>query len=155
MDFSSLTQKIKEATKPLMEKANPLFAKAKDVGYKALEFTEKQLRRTPLVLKSHDELVEIQTNKRCILICYDEKDASAREILLRSPIWAAKAFSDIAELRFLEVGTAPAVTEELGVNTRLDMRVWYIGEMTFHSTGLEEILAWWDTRCYDGKTDRK
>jgi hypothetical protein len=153
MDFTSLKQKFQDATKPLMEKAAPLLDKAKDVGVKALDFTQKQLQNTPVVLKTVDELTDLRTKKRVILIAYDQSDASSREVLLRSPVWMARAFSDIAELRFVEIEWASAVRDHLGIKTPLDMRVWYIWEETFHSTDLRDILKWWDTRCYDGKDE--
>jgi hypothetical protein len=155
MDFSSLKQKLQDATKPLMEKAAPLLDKAKDAWYKALDFTQKQLQNTPLILKTRDEYIEVLTKKRCILISYDETDESSREILLRTPIWATKAFSDVAELRIAEVSRASELMREINVTTPIDMRVWYIGERTFHSTDIGEILKWWETRCYDSKTEEK
>jgi hypothetical protein len=155
MDFSSLKQKLQDATKPLMEKAAPLLDKAKDAWAKALDFTQKQLQNTPVVLKTVDELTNLKTNKRVIVIAYDQSHTSSREVLLRSPVWMAKAFSDIAELRFVESGSSSDLTNHLGISTPLDMHVWYIGEETFRSTALAEILGWWDSRCYDGKDESR
>jgi hypothetical protein len=41
MNWNSLTSKL-----------DPYFDKAKEAGYKALDFTQKQLQNTPIVLKT-------------------------------------------------------------------------------------------------------
>jgi hypothetical protein len=155
MDWSSLTSTLKPLTdkvSPIVEKASPYLDRAKTAGYKALDFTQKQLQNTPLILKTHDELIELRTKKRVILITYDETHTDAREILLRSPVWSAKAWSDAAELRFVEMKVWSEIATELGVTSSVDMRVWYIWEETYHGMSIESILSWWETRCYDGKS---
>jgi hypothetical protein len=140
MDWKSLTSKL-----------DPYIDKAKDAGYKALDFTQKQLQNTPVVLKTMQEYTLLRTSKRFVLITYDESDPLSREIILRSPVWSAQAWSDAAELRFVEVSSGPDIVWNLGINTTVDMRVWYIGNETFHGTDVETIKKWWKTRCYDGK----
>jgi hypothetical protein len=132
-------------------KLDPFFDKAKEAGYKALDFTQKQLQNTPIVLKTIDEYTLLRTSKRFVLIAYDEKDPIAREILLRSPVWSAQAWSDAAELRFVEISSAPDIIRNLGITTSMDMRVWYAGEETFRGSDIDSIKKWWKTRCYDGK----
>jgi hypothetical protein len=149
MDWKSLTSKLD----PLMTKLDPLFDKAKDAGYRALDFTQKQLQNTPIVLKTVGEYELLRTSKRFVLIAYDEADPITRDIILRSPVWSAQAWSDAAELRFVEVSSSPDIVRNLGITTSIDMRVWYIGNETFHATDLEEIKKWWKTRCYDGKSE--
>jgi hypothetical protein len=147
MDWNTLTSKLD----PLMTKLDPLFEKAKDAGYKALDFTQKQLQNTPIVLKTIGEYELLRTSKRSVLITYDESDPLSREIILRSPVWSAQAWSDAAELRFVEVSSGPDIVRNLGITTPVDMRVWYTGNETFHSTDPEAIKKWWKMRCYDGK----
>ena len=149
MDWKSLTTKLD----PLMAKLDPFFDKAKNAGYKALDFTQKQLQNTPLVLKTLEEYNLLRSSKRFILISYDETDPLAREVLLRSPVWSAQAWSDAAEFRFVEASNASDIIQTLGITSAIDMRVWYTGEETFHSTDLESIKTWWKTRCYDGKKE--
>ena len=146
MNWKSLTAKLD----PLTAKLNPFFDKAKDVGFKALDFTQKQLQNTPIVLKTLQEYTLLRESKRFILIAYDEDDILAREVLLRSPVWGTQAWSDAAEIRFVEVSSAPDIVRNLDITTPLDMRVWYIGSETFHATDIESIKNWWKTRCYDG-----
>jgi hypothetical protein len=135
MDWNALTSKL-----------DPFLDKARDAGYRALDFTQKQLQNTPIVLKTMDEYTLLRTSKRFILIAYDESDPLAREILLRSPVWSAQAWSDAAELRFVEISSGPDIIRNLAIITPLDMRVWYTGNETFHSTDLDGIKKWWKTR---------
>lgn len=146
MDWKSLTSKLD----PYIQKMDPYIDKAKNAGYKALDFTQKQLQNTPVVLKTMPEYELLRTSKRFILIAYDETHPDARDIVLRSPVWAARAWSDASELRFVEKGVSPDIIKNLDITTPLDMRVWYIWQETFHATDLLSIQAWWQTRLYDG-----
>lgn len=151
MDWKSLTSKMNplfEKVQPYIKKLDPLVDKTKEMGIKTLDFTQRQLQSTPIVLKTLSELDALRTSKRLIVICYDEKDPLSREILLRSLVWATKAWSDATELRFVETSASPDIISSLGVTTAVDMRVWYIGEETFHCTDVEPILKWWQTRNY-------
>lgn len=149
MDWKSLTEKLN----PLTEKLNPYLDKAKDAGFRALDFTQKQLQSTPIVLKTLEEYTLLRESKRFILISYDETDPLAREVLLRSPVWSTQAWSDAAEIRFVEVSSAPEIVRNLDITTPLDMRVWYTGKETFHGTDVESIKNWWKTRCYNGDSE--
>ena len=140
MDWKSLTSKL-----------DPFLDSAKNAGFKALDFTQKQLQNTPIVLKTMDEYTLLRGSKRFILIAYDEMEDISREAILRSPVWWAQAWSDAAEIRFLEISSTSDVARSLWVVGPLEMRVWYMGEETFHSNNLETIKQWWKTRCYDGK----
>lgn len=154
MDWKSLTSKMNPLfakASPLMKKLDPFVEKAKQAGFKTLDFTQRQMQSTPLVLKTLPELDAIRLVKRLIVITYDQSDATSRELLLRAPIWATKAWSDAAELRWVEKSASPDIVSSLGMTTALDMRVWYIGEETFQGQDVDSILRWWQTRCYDGK----
>jgi hypothetical protein len=144
MDWKSLTSKLE-----------PYISKAKDAGYKALDFTQKQLQNTPVVLKTLEEYTNLRGSKRVVLFAYDESDMDAKNLLLRSPIWTTQAWGDAAEFRLVEIHSAPDIARELQIKTPVDMRVWYTGQETFHSTTPDAILEWWKTRCYDGKHDEK
>lgn len=147
MDWKSLTSKLD----PLKAKLDPLIEKAKDAGIKTLDFTQRQMQNTPLVLKTEKDLDTLRDKKRLIVITYDQADPLSREILLRAPVWATRAWSDAAELRFVEKSTSPDIVSSLGVTTPVDMHVWYIGQLTAHITDVPTIVEWWKTRCYDGK----
>ena len=156
MDWKSLTSKFDPfiaKMDPYVKKLDPLMDKAKEMGLKTLDFTQRQIQSTPIVLKTQSELDTLRTIKRLIVITYDQSDASSHEILLRSPVWVTKAWSDAAELRFVERSASPDIVSSLGVTTPLDMRVWYIGTETFHANDIGPILEWWKTRCYDGKSE--
>lgn len=153
MDFAALKKKLADATAPLMEKAAPLMEKAKDAGFKAIDFTQKQLQNTPIALKTIDEYKDFLTKKRAIIIAYNETDPSVRDVLMRIPLWSAKAWSDAAELRLIEISKESELGSYLAIQTSIDMRVSYIGEETFHGTDVTSILKWWESPCYDGKCD--
>ncbi len=151
MDWSKFTDKLK----PLKEKAAPFLEKAKDAWFKALDYTQKQLQNTPLVLKTIEEYTDLRTKKRVIVIAYNQNAPESREILMRSPLWWTQAWSDASELRFIETSEESELISHIAITTSLDMRVWYIGEETFHATDLASILKWWETRCYDGKQEEE
>ncbi|MBP9812208.1 hypothetical protein KBC86_02415, partial [Candidatus Gracilibacteria bacterium] len=119
--------------------------------YKAMDFTQKQLQNTPIVMKTVDEYKDFLTKKRIILIAYDEKSLESREILMRTPLWSTQAWSDAAEIRFVETSKESELTTHLAIQTAVDMKVWYIGEETFHGSDVASIMKWWEKRCYDGK----
>jgi hypothetical protein len=151
MDFAAFKKKFQDATAPLAEKAAPFLEKAKVAGYKAMDFTQKQLQNTPIVMKTVDEYKDFLTKKRIILIAYDEKSLESREILLRTPLWSTQAWSDAAEIRFVETSKESELTTHLAIQTAVDMKVWYIWEETFHGSDVASIMKWWEKRCYDGK----
>lgn len=156
MDWKSLTSKMNpllEKVQPYIKKLDPLVDKTKEMGIKTLDFTQRQLQSTPIVLKTLAELDALRTHKRLIVICYDEKDPISREILLHYPVWATKAWSDAADLRFVEITASPDIVSSLGVATAVDMRVWYIGEETFHATEVTDIIGWWKMRNYTSMED--
>lgn len=155
MDFSAFKKKLTDAATPLMQKAAPLVEKAKVAGFKAMDYTQKQLQNTPLVLKTVEEYKDLLTKKRAIIIAYNESDPSTREILMRIPLWSTKAWSDAAELRLVETSSESELSTHLSIQTPVDMRVSYIGEETFHSTDVASILKWWETCCYDGKYEEE
>ena len=151
MDFAAFKKKFQDATAPLAEKAAPFLEKAKVAGYKAMDFTQKQLQNTPIVMKTVDEYKDFLTKKRIILIAYDEKSLESREILMRTPLWSTQAWSDAAEIRFVETSKESELTTHLAIQTAVDMKVWYIWEETFHGSDVASIMKWWEKRCYDGK----
>lgn len=151
MDFAAFKKKFQDATAPLAEKAAPFLEKAKVAGYKAMDFTQKQLQNTPIVMKTVDEYKDFLTKKRIILIAYDETSLESREILLRTPLWSTQAWSDAAEIRFVETSKESELTTHLAIQTAVDMKVWYIWEETFHGSDVASIMKWWEKRCYDGK----
>lgn len=137
----------------LKQKAMPFVTKAKEAGEKALDFTQKQMQSTPIVLKNITELEALISEKRLIVISYMPSDPLAHEILLRAPLWAAQAWTDAAVLRFLAIDQAPELVSHLGITTPVDMKVWYSGEKTYETNSFDSILTWWDTRCYTKSTD--
>ncbi len=151
MDFAAFKKKFQDATAPLAEKAAPFLEKAKVAGYKAMDFTQKQLQNTPIVMKTVDEYKDFLTKKRIILIAYDETSLESREILMRTPLWSTQAWSDAAEIRFVETSKESELTTHLAIQTAVDMKVWYIWEETFHGSDVASIMKWWEKRCYDGK----
>jgi hypothetical protein len=141
--------------KSLMSKLDPMLSQAKEMGNKAIDFTQKKLQSTPLVIKNLTELDELRLSKRFILISYDALDPNASDILLHAPVWGVQAWSDAAELRLAEKATSSEIFRSLGIETPLDMRVWYTGQETFHTSDAKSIKEWWETRCYDGKKEEE
>jgi hypothetical protein len=145
MNWSELKQK---AT-PYIEKATPYVEKAKTYGGKALDFTQKQLQNTPIVLKTMEEYdAAIVDAKRLILIGYDESNPLSQELLLRSPVWSANAWTDNASLRFYTYTLSPDITSHLGALPPVDMRVYFQWNEVYHLSDIESIKNWWKNRNY-------
>jgi hypothetical protein len=115
MDWKSLTDKL-----------NPLVNKAKELGKKAAEFTEDKIQMTPLFIRTMDEYTKFLTEKRTILVAYDNSvDAVADEVRLHSSMWMARAFMDAAGLKFVSINEYPELAHHIGLTGSLDMRIRY------------------------------
>jgi hypothetical protein len=134
--------------KQLSENLTPFLDQAKTYGVKALQFTQKQAQNTAIFLKTEEEYNIAQTAKRAIFIAYDDTNPLSEEILLRSPVWTTKAWMDTAEVRFLSITASPDLARTLWVTGPIEMRVSYTGKEYLRTNSLEEILKWWDNRCY-------
>ena len=121
MNWKNITDKLN----PYIAKMDPYLDRAKKYGKKAAEFTEEQIQMTPLFIKTQAEYDAIITEKRVILIAYDETDPVAQEIRLLSPVWLIRAFMDTARLRFISIIESAELSNNLGLSSPLDMRVRY------------------------------
>ena len=143
-------QELRQKSLPYLEKITPYVDTAKEYSLKALDFTQKQLQNTPIVLKSITEYEVLVGMKRLILIGYDEKHPLAQELLIRAPLWSTLAWGDNATIRFYTPQGASELARHLHFDAPFDMRVYYGGNETFHAKDIEAIKAWWKDRCYDG-----
>ena len=117
---------LKQKASPYLEKLTPYVEKGKIYGAKALDFTQKQLQNTPIVLKNVSEYESyLALSKRLILIGYNEEDPVTQEVLLRGPIWSTMAWSDNASLRFFSIQSSGELATHLGITSPVDMRVYY------------------------------
>jgi hypothetical protein len=87
----------------LTEKMTPYMNKAKEFGKKAAEFTEDQIQMTPVFIKTQAEYDNLITEKRLILVGYDETHAIASEIRLLSAVWMTRSFMDNAKIKFISL----------------------------------------------------
>ncbi len=143
-------QELKQRSLPYIAKITPYIEKSKEYGIKALDFTQKQIENTPIVLKTLAEYEAAILSKRLILIGYDASHDLAQDILLRSPIWSTIAWSDNATIRFYTPQLANDLARHLRFDTPVDMRIYFGGAETYRSTDIEAIKLWWKARCYDG-----
>ena len=143
-------QELKQRSLPYIAKITPYIEKSKVYWLKALDFTQKQIQNTPIVLKTLTEYMEVVQSKRLILIWYDEKSPLVPELLLRAPLWSTLAWWDNATIRFYTPQLASELARQLGIDTPVEMRIYFGGVETFHATDIEVIKSWWKDRCYDG-----
>lgn len=118
MDLSKTLASIKE-------KATPYIKKAEELGVKTLDFTGEQLAKTPLFIKSEDEWNEHITQKRAIVVAYDESDKQVTEMLYLFPLWGTKAWMDAASLKFLSWKEASSLAKTLQITGPIEMRVYF------------------------------
>ncbi len=103
MNLLQSFEKLKTQVTPYIKKANPYIHKAKVYGDKAIEFTTKQVQSTPLFLAT-EEAYNIQVStKRSIIVAFDESDEQVKNLILLFPLWASKAWIDMAELRYISI----------------------------------------------------
>jgi hypothetical protein len=95
MDFKSFKESVATQSK--------IFAlSAKNFGKKTLVFTGKQLSTTPLFIETNDEYDAFLTEKRSIVVAYDDKQENiAEEMVLLMPLWSTQAFVDNATIRYM------------------------------------------------------
>lgn len=144
MDLSSLKKNIL----PLWGKTKTLWKTAKVYGEKALDFTQRQAQSTPIFLKT-EEAYNIHTSaKRAVFIAYDEEKKVAQEVLLRSPVWVAKAWMDNAEIRYLSITQNPDLARTLGIVWSIEMRVSYEWYEYLRTNDIGTMKQWWENRRY-------
>ncbi|MFZ2255787.1 MAG: hypothetical protein WAW59_07915 [Patescibacteria group bacterium] len=64
------------------------------------------------------------------------------------PVWATQAWTDAAELKYLEISQNQDLVKTLKVVGPLEMRVAYMGEEYGRFHTVEEIKSWWKARNY-------
>lgn len=137
MDFKQFTEKL-----------TPYVDKAREYWNKAALFAEEQIQTTPLFIRTQEEYDELITQKRVIIIAYDDKNEVAKEIRLLSTIWITKAFMDNAKLRFIDLGEVSDFVNGLTLTSPLDMRIRYEWIETYHIDTLDAIKKWWQSPQY-------
>jgi hypothetical protein len=144
MNWQNITDKLN----PYIAKMDPYLDKAKQYGQKAAEFAEDQIQTTPLFVRNQAEYDALVTEKRVVLIAYDESDPVSQDIRLLSPVWLTRAFMDTARLRYISLRESSDLAASLGLISPLDMRVVYQGQETVHLTTMADIRAWWQSPVY-------
>lgn len=144
MDFTSLKKNII----PFFKKAKNYGEKAKVYGEKALDFTQRQVQNTPIFLKTEEAYNIHVSAKRAIFIAYDENEKVAQEVLLRAPVWAAKAWMDNAEIRYLSITQNGDLARTIGVVGSIEMRVSYEGYEYMRTNDIGAMKQWWENRKY-------
>ncbi len=137
MDFKQFTEKL-----------TPYVNKAREYWNKAALFAEEQIQTTPLFIRTQEEYDELITQKRVIIVAYDDKNEVAKEIRLLSTIWITKAFMDNAKLRFIDLGEVSDFVNGLALTSPLDMRIRYEWAETYHINTLDAIKKWWQSPQY-------
>ncbi len=134
------------------EKMTPYVNKAKEYWQKAVKFTENQIQTTPLFIKTQAEYDAVITEKRVVIIWYDEAHTLATEIQLLSTVWLTRAFMDNTKLRFIWLSESSDFARNIGIIGPLDMRVRFEWEETYHFNDITEIKKWWQATVYKKAT---
>jgi hypothetical protein len=121
MDWKNITNKLN----PYITKMDPYIKTAREYGQKAAEFAEGQIQTTPLFIRTQGEYDALITQKRVILIAYDETNPIAHDVRISSPVWITRAFIDTARLKYISLIESRDLTVNLGLTSPLDMRVIY------------------------------
>lgn len=147
--FLASTKKVAtETAEKLSKKAEPMVKKAKGYTSDAVAYVGKQIEQTPIFIKTEAEYNEFITNKRTISIAYDSRDISSESIRLMMPIWATQAWTDAADLKYIEISSTEELVKILKIKGPLEMRVSYMEEEFGRFSTLQSIKEWWKSRDY-------
>ncbi|MBX9809747.1 hypothetical protein K2X92_05145 [Candidatus Gracilibacteria bacterium] len=135
------------------EKMTPYMNKAKEFGKKAAEFAEDQIQMTPIFIKTQADYDNLITEKRIIIVAYDEANLVSSEVRLLSSVWITRAFMDNAKIKFVSFTESLEFARNLGLTAPLDMRVYFEGNEVYHFSTIEDIKKWWKSPVY--KVDAK
>jgi hypothetical protein len=155
MDWKALTAKAQpwiDKTKPWLDKTKPLVAKAKSYGSSAVSMIAEQIETTPIFLTTEESYNIHMSSKRAIIIAYDNRDAVSESIRIMMPVWATQAWTDAAELRYIETSGNADLARNLNIVGPLEMRISYMGDEYARLHTLDDIRAWWKARCYKKDT---
>ena len=141
-------QPLISKTKEIANKTTPIVNKAKTYWSNTIAFMWKQLEQTPMFLKTEEEYNIHASAKRAISIAYDSRDSVSEDIRVMSPIWSTLAWTDTAQLKFIEISTNEDLSRNIGFKWPLEMRVSYMWEEYIRCNTLEDIKNWWKTRTY-------
>lgn len=119
MNLASLKSKLL----PFLDTAKEYGEKAKVYGGKALDFTQRQIQGTPIFLKDEESYNIHASARRAIVIGYDEESSLSQEVILRAPVWAAKAWTDAAEIRYISLTKSPELARIIKMTGPIEMRV--------------------------------
>jgi len=64
------------------------------------------------------------------------------------PVWATQAWTDAAELKYIELSQNEDLARTLKVVGPIEMRVAYMGEEYARFHTIDEIKSWWKSRNY-------
>lgn len=134
--------------KKFKDSMTPYVNKAKEYWQKAVDFAENQIQTTPLFIKSQNDYDGILTEKRVIILAYDDTDEFAKDVQLYSTVWLTRAFLDVAKCRFLNIKEFPDLAQNLGLVWPVDMRVRFEWEETYRITNGDDIKKWWKATSY-------
>lgn len=75
----------------------------------------KQIEQTPIFIKTEAEYNEFITGKRTIMVAYDSRDISSESIRIMMPIWATQAWTDAADLKYIEISSSEELVKLLKI----------------------------------------
>ena len=139
---------LSDTTRTLTEKSKPLIEKAKTYGTSAIAFAWKQVGQTPIFIKTEEEYNILMSEKRSICIAYDDTDPISQSIHIMMPLWATQAWTDTANLKYLEIHTYSDIARNLKINWPIEMRVSYMWQEQYIFNDLDSIRVWWKNRNY-------
>lgn len=141
-------QSLIDTTKTLAKKTTPVISRVKWYWSDALAYVGKQVEQTPIFLKTEEEYNEFFASKRAILIAYDNRDAVSEDIRMMLPVWATQAWTDTAELKYIEISGNPDLVKILKITWPIEMRISYMREEYGRLSDIQAIKDWWKSRQY-------
>lgn len=108
MDFTKLKENA-------LKHAQTLKKEALQFADQASHFSANGITKTPLTLKSVDEFTHIQDTKRLVLIAGNDTSEAYRNLVLKLPILASKAWVSSVQLKFVDTLQTPELVKILSI----------------------------------------
>lgn len=63
-------------------------------------------------------------------------------------MWAAKAWTDTAEIRYISLTQTPELAQAIKMTGPVEMRVFFEGNEYLKTNDIATMKQWWDNRSY-------
>ena len=131
----------KQLKENAVKHAETLKKEALHLADQASYLSANGITKTPLTVKTAEEFSQIQDTARLVLVVGNETSETYRNLVLKLPVLASKAWVSSAQLRFVDTTKTPELKKILGVTGNPTVLAYRSGELKKTLTEKSEIDA--------------